>query len=264
MSDTEQILVFGDDGSPEADVAWLWINNHRWDGWRIEAITGRSPEPGEHAPPRPRPWTPPWDRSPTAPADISSLSFLVATGDPRVVIADRGDAALIVVGSRGLGHLRAIWSGSTSEWLMHQPVAPVAVVRSARPVRSALICVDGSEHSSAAARALLRLPLSRGVDATVLAVDDGSVDAEAASGSIAGLCSDAGVPATEVQLEGRPSKAILDRLRDAPVDLVVLGTRGLTGLDRMKLGSTAAKVVRDAPCSALVVTADAEDEPAAR
>ena len=25
-------LVFGDDGSPSADVAWLWVNDHPWPG----------------------------------------------------------------------------------------------------------------------------------------------------------------------------------------------------------------------------------------
>ena len=28
-------LVFGDDGSPGAVVAWLWINEHRRLGWRL-------------------------------------------------------------------------------------------------------------------------------------------------------------------------------------------------------------------------------------
>ncbi len=32
-------LVFGDDQSQAADVAWLWINSHAWPGWQIEALT---------------------------------------------------------------------------------------------------------------------------------------------------------------------------------------------------------------------------------
>ena len=32
-------LVFGDDQSQAADVAWLWINCHDWPGWQIEAVT---------------------------------------------------------------------------------------------------------------------------------------------------------------------------------------------------------------------------------
>lgn len=35
--------VFGDDGSAAADVVWLWINNHRWPGWRISVVTAHHP-----------------------------------------------------------------------------------------------------------------------------------------------------------------------------------------------------------------------------
>ena len=31
-------MVFGDDGSPGADSAWLWINSHDWPGWTIEVL----------------------------------------------------------------------------------------------------------------------------------------------------------------------------------------------------------------------------------
>ena len=34
-------LVFADDRSPGADVAWLWICSQRWDGWNV----ARHPEP---------------------------------------------------------------------------------------------------------------------------------------------------------------------------------------------------------------------------
>ena len=34
----EQLLVFGDDGSSGADVAWLWVNEQVWPGWRIEVV----------------------------------------------------------------------------------------------------------------------------------------------------------------------------------------------------------------------------------
>ena len=34
-------LAFGDDGSPAADVCWLWINSHTWPGWRLEIITAQ-------------------------------------------------------------------------------------------------------------------------------------------------------------------------------------------------------------------------------
>jgi nucleotide-binding universal stress UspA family protein len=47
--------------------------------------------------------------------------------------------------------------------------------------------------------------------------------------------------------------AILDATESLPADLVVVGTRGRTGLSRLVLGSVAEAVVRGAGCSVLVV-----------
>jgi nucleotide-binding universal stress UspA family protein len=56
-----------------------------------------------------------------------------------------------------------------------------------------------------------------------------------------------------VFLEGDPATEIVRYVHDAGIDLVVMGTHGRTGLERLLLGSVAEKVMRDAPCSVLVV-----------
>ena len=43
---------------------------------------------------------------------------------------------------------------------------------------------------------------------------------------------------------GKPTKVILDRVDEHRPDLVVLGTRGLTGIERLRVGSTAGAVAR--------------------
>jgi hypothetical protein len=58
-------LVVGDDGSAAADVVWLWVNNHRWPGWRIAVVSARIPPVGppvgaERA--TLHPWEPPHPR----------------------------------------------------------------------------------------------------------------------------------------------------------------------------------------------------------
>jgi nucleotide-binding universal stress UspA family protein len=56
-----------------------------------------------------------------------------------------------------------------------------------------------------------------------------------------------------VLLEGDPASEIVDYARDAGMDLIVMGTHGRTGLERLLMGSVAEKVMREALCSVLVV-----------
>jgi nucleotide-binding universal stress UspA family protein len=51
---------------------------------------------------------------------------------------------------------------------------------------------------------------------------------------------------------GSPWQAICDAARHREVDLIVIGSHGYSGIDKL-LGTTAAKVVNHAPCSVLVV-----------
>ncbi len=61
------------------------------------------------------------------------------------------------------------------------------------------------------------------------------------------------IPVQHIYLEGDPASEVVRLARDAGMDLIVMGTHGRTGLDRLLLGSVAEKVMRDAPCSVLVV-----------
>jgi len=61
------------------------------------------------------------------------------------------------------------------------------------------------------------------------------------------------IPVRHVFLEGDPATEIVRYARDAGVDRIVMGTHGRTGTERLLMGSVAEKVLRDAPCSVLVV-----------
>ena len=54
-------------------------------------------------------------------------------------------------------------------------------------------------------------------------------------------------------LRGVPYEEILKFARENGVDLIVMGTHGRSGLDRVIFGSTAEKVVRNAECPVLTV-----------
>lgn len=55
--------------------------------------------------------------------------------------------------------------------------------------------------------------------------------------------------------EGDVRQVILDQAAAWPADLIVLGSHGRTGLDRLLLGSVSDSVVRHAPCSVEIVRA---------
>lgn len=50
-----------------------------------------------------------------------------------------------------------------------------------------------------------------------------------------------------------PRHAIVDAAREWPADLIVIGSHGRKGLDRLLLGSVAESIVRHAPCSVDIV-----------
>ncbi len=85
-------------------------------------------------------------------------------------------------------------------------------------------------------------------------VDNMVQDAELGLATAVARASGLGVAnVTSLLLNGRPDDLIVGTLRDDPAyDLVVIGTHGRTGLQRVLLGSVAENVVRHAPCSVLV------------
>lgn len=62
-----------------------------------------------------------------------------------------------------------------------------------------------------------------------------------------------GVKASGVAVEQSAAVAIVEEAQKRPADLIVMGTRGLTGLKHVALGSVADRVARTAPCPVLTV-----------
>lgn len=67
----------------------------------------------------------------------------------------------------------------------------------------------------------------------------------------------AGVAVEVHVVEGRPVPEILKSAKENVAGLIVLGTHGRTGFDRLLLGSVTERILRHAPCPVLTVTARA-------
>lgn len=257
-------LVVGDDGSPAADVVWLWVNNHRWPGWRISVVSARLPEIGppvgtERA--TLHPWEPPHPRQ-FFTGDEVEVEHLFAEIDPRLALDSCRDAALVAVGPRGRGLLKHLHIGSTTEWLIgaRRPLAPVVVVRSARATKDVLLCTDGSDHARAALEALLALPWLTTCRVGVLGVDDRRNQTEAAVARAVAVLREHGVAQVKHEVaealtrtaEFDARSVILTSVAELSPDLVAVGARGTGGIRGMLVGSVTAAVVHHAPCSVLV------------
>jgi nucleotide-binding universal stress UspA family protein len=58
--------------------------------------------------------------------------------------------------------------------------------------------------------------------------------------------------------EGYPASIIVEEAEERGADLIVIGTRGLSGFKHLLLGSIAERVVQKAPCAVLTVKSDVE------
>jgi nucleotide-binding universal stress UspA family protein len=56
--------------------------------------------------------------------------------------------------------------------------------------------------------------------------------------------------------KGQPAEVIIEVAKQEQADLIVVGSRGLTGIKRYLLGSVSSKVSEHAPCNVMIVRAD--------
>ena len=269
-------LTFGDDRSSGADTAWGWITAHPWTGWAAEVVTVTIPSARSATSPlgftEPHPWAPPEPRIAPASCEFASVSHLTADNDPRLILGGRPGSDLVVVGPRGQGLLKELHLGSTAEWLMQCPNAPLVIARTSVRTRSVLVCVDGSRHAQAAVDCLASMPWLPGTTVTVLGVVQWHDDLPAAVRRAAAVLAAVGAHATAVVVEPdrlaltvNPQLTIFEHMAARAPDLVVLGTSGKSGLRRLWVGSVASAVARHAEGSVMLVRdvggEDADGEP---
>lgn len=243
-----QLVLLADDGAPAADIAWLWLTSHRWAGWDLQTVTVQQilfpggPDLGHsrHV-----------HRQPPAESGFAEWDHVNLEGDPRLVLLARPDASLIVVGCHHRGHLAGLLAGSTTEWLLVRPPLPLVIARHGHRTRSVAICVDGSPHSQRALETFLSLPWSPDVKVSLVSVADGVADVEQSLSRATAAFPEQAPPAT-IRLVGAPKREIPAFVRAHRVDLVVLGTRGLTGLARLAVGSTVSALLKSETANLLV------------
>jgi len=216
-----------------------------------------------------------------------------AASTSEVVQAILDDAAyvgadLIVVGSQGRSNIARFFLGSVSEALARHASCPVLVVRRpVAPLREILIGVDGSREARWAAehatsvlplpilctarlvRVVPNPPLSVAMTDTVITgsyaiaaqefVEQELPEAHRYIESLAEEIrrrSGANLEAPRIETlvrSGDPATELIQAADEHSAGLIIVGSRGLSGIERFLLGSVSERVLRHAHCSVLIV-----------
>lgn len=222
-----------------------------------------------------------------------SHSILVREGNPGkeiLAVLNKEQVDLAVVGTRGVSGIKRFLLGSVSDWVLQEAPCPVLVARGSgrrenRGIRIVL-ATDGSRDAEIAVEFLNQLSLPPNseivlfhviepIDYTVVQDDyrtlglgpSGLQELQEWVKEVHGRREQGQaslLQKTRKSLTRRKGKVehiavgyaaeeIIKAAYRFRADLIVMGSRGLTGVKRTLLGSVSSRVARHAPCSVLVV-----------
>jgi nucleotide-binding universal stress UspA family protein len=197
------------------------------------------------------------------------------TSNEVIALCKEIDAGLLVVGSRGLGTVRRILMGSQSEEIVHHAQIPVLVLTGAQDFWPPARIVIGEDFSDDARKAgELAAGIGKLYDAEGLLVYSHPDLPEVPPGETrstvqnvvdmrerdrgmleerAGALEEMLGSRPEIRISGGyPANVLLEASQEVQPSLVAVGSRGLAGLIRTRLGSVSTKVVTAARGPVLV------------
>jgi nucleotide-binding universal stress UspA family protein len=215
----------------------------------------------------------------------------LAPGPEIVQYADEHDVDLIALGTHGRRGVMRFLMGSVAEEVVRRASCDVLTIRAEgadeaealtpEAVTRVVAPLDLSAYSLPLARRAAALASDYTASLTLLHVVEplptpvpfmGAVTLHDIVGDPVGQADDLlnrlvdelgpDVPATEARaVEGHAALTITETAEEAGADLIVIASHGLTGLERVLLGSVTARVVRRAPCPVYVARVEPESWP---
>jgi nucleotide-binding universal stress UspA family protein len=178
-----------------------------------------------------------------------------------VKLAEDNGADLIILGSRGLNPIRGFFLGSVSQKVVtYAPCSVLVAKRRPRTVKKFLLAADGSRSSQAAVEFLRSHFRPEKLRGAVLYVWDYPIYPHPEGLLVQTLKERYSVPlmrsgfkVTAQWVMGHPADKIVKVASQKKADLVIVGSRGLTGIRRFLLGGISQKVVQHSHESVLVV-----------
>ncbi|MDQ7039157.1 MAG: universal stress protein [Aquificota bacterium] len=193
---------------------------------------------------------------------------LVEVGDPRDLILEmeeKEDPDIVVIGSHRKGLVEKILIGSTAEKVVKHSLKPMIVIKGFEPTfsRKVVLAYDFSKTAEDMTDFALRFLKPFRVSVEILHVEE-PIDIPVVERigeaiyakyreekkkymrTVEGRFREAGFEVSSVFREGDdPAEEIVRRVReDGDLDMLLMGSRGLSGLKRVILGSTSTEVFR--------------------
>ena len=186
---------------------------------------------------------------------------------------------MIIMGRRGRSGLKRLMMGSVTSRVIGLAPCNVLVVPEAARVefKSIVVATDGSKYSLAAASEAIGLAKQNKSELTAISVvpselmtptdidltmtskelisDKEMHEAETNVKAVKEAALKEGVAVKAFVMSGRSADAIIEIARDRNADLIVLGSHGRTGLEKLLMGSVAERVIVLSSCAVLVVKA---------
>ncbi len=208
----------------------------------------------------------------------------VETGEPRDAIlksAVEHDVDAIVMGTRGRRGVGRLLLGSVTEGVIRDAEVPVLVVRGDSevrrpyPIETIVVPTDGSAHAEVALERALTIASHHDATVHILSIVDvapaGIEDqndlrldrlerfARRVVDEGVERATNAGVETEVTVTYGSTHQKIRTYTDAVDADLLVMGTHGRSGLDRLLLGSVTERVLRTATTPVLTVRAASEE-----
>ena len=191
--------------------------------------------------------------------------------------AAKDKISMIVMGRRGRKGIKRLAMGSTTARVIGHSPCNVLVVPKAAQIgfKSIVVATDGSRYSAAAAAEAIGIAKQNKSELTIISVVPAELmtptdidftmnqreliaekemhEAEKNAKLVKEAALKEGVPAKAFVMSGRPADAIIETANEKKADLIVVGSHGRTGLERLLMGSVAERVIVLASSAVLVV-----------
>lgn len=195
---------------------------------------------------------------------IASETLFRRGADPHaeiVAVAAENGTDVIVMGRRGKRGLMQRMIGDATSKVVGSAKCSVLVVPEGAGMwqKRLLLATDGSRFSDAAAVAAGKLAEICKVPVTVLSTvresfnEERAAQAEDAATRVHDHLAGQGIKVDRIVLRGNPEKLIIETAVECDADVIVMGTHGRTGWERVMLGSVTESVIGETRIPVLAV-----------